>query len=91
MPNLPKTPKQMSMRRERGRMTLSKEHQRINDDFRQAAGLLRHDLVWSADFEAIRLDLADYLDTKSVLGVGNSLSLIKVVQHLIATENDLSI
>ena len=72
-------------------MTLRKEHQRINDDFRQAAGLLRHDLVWSADFEAIRLDLADYLDTKSVLGVGNSLSLIKVVQHLIATENDLSI
>ena len=91
MSDLPKTPKQMSMRRERGMMTLRKEHQRINDDFRQAAGLLRHDLVWSADFEAIRLDLADYLDSKSVLGVGNSLSLIKVVQHLIATENDLSI
>ena len=91
MPNLPKTPKQMSMRHERGIMSLRKEHQRIQDDFRQAAGLLRHDLVWSADFEAIRSDLADYLDMKSVLGVGNSLSLVKVVQHLIATENDLSI
>ena len=91
MPNLPKTPKQMSMRHERGIMSLRKEHQRIQDDFRQAAGLLRHDLVWSADFEAIRSDLADYLDMKSVLGVGNSLSLVKVVQHLIATENDMSI
>tara|TARA_R110000765_G_scaffold82832_1_gene161160 strand:+ start:104 stop:379 length:276 start_codon:yes stop_codon:yes gene_type:complete len=91
MPNLPKTPKQMSMRHERGIMSLRKEHQRIQDDFRQASGLLRHDLVWSADFEAIRSDLADYLDMKSVLGVGNSLSLVKVVQHLIASENDMSI
>jgi hypothetical protein len=72
-------------------MTLRKEHQRINDDFRQAAGLLRHDLVWSADFEAIRLDLADYLDMKSVLGSGNNLSLVRVVQNLIASENDMSI
>lgn len=72
-------------------MSLRKEHQRIQDDFRQAAGLLRHDLVWSADFEAIRSDLADYLDMKSVLGVGNSLSLVKVVKHLIADENDMSI
>jgi hypothetical protein len=72
-------------------MSLQKEHQRIQDDFRQAAGLLRHDLVWSADFEAIRSDLADYLDMKSVLGVGNSLSLVKVVKHLIADENDMSI
>jgi hypothetical protein len=72
-------------------MTLRKEHQRIQDDFRQAAGLLRHDLVWSADFEAIRSDLADYLDMKSVLGAGNSLSLVKVVQHLISSENDMSI
>lgn len=72
-------------------MSLRKEHQRIQDDFRQAAGLLRHDLVWSADFEAIRSDLADYLDMKSVLGVGNSLSLVKVVKNLIADENDMSI
>ena len=72
-------------------MSLQKEHQRIQDDFRQAAGLLRHDLVWSADFEAIRSDLADYLDMKSVLGVGNSLSLVKVVKNLIADENDMSI
>ena len=91
MSDLPKPTRQVSMRQERGIMSLRKEHQRIQDDFRQAAGLLRHDLVWSADFEAIRSDLADYLDMKSVLGVGNSLSLVKVVQHLIASENDMSI
>ena len=72
-------------------MSLRKEHQRIQDDFRQAAGLLRHDLVWSEDFEAIRLDLADYLDSQSSAGVANHATLITLVQKLIATENDLSI
>ena len=72
-------------------MSLRKEHQRIQDDFRQAAGLLRHDLVWSEDFEAIRLDLADYLDSQSNAGVANHATLITLVQKLIATENDLSI
>jgi len=72
-------------------MTLKSDHARIESDFQQAAGLLRHDLVWSEDFDAIRLDLADYLDRTSVLGVANNPSLIKVVQHLLATENDLSI
>ena len=91
MPNLPKTPKQMSMRHERGIMSLRKEHQRIQDDFRQAAGLLRHDLVWDADFEAIRSDLADYLDSRSDAGVANHATLITLVKKLIATENDMSI
>ena len=91
MPNLPKTPEQMSMRRERGMMSLRKEHQRIQDDFRQAAGLLRHDLVWDADFEAIRSDLADYLDSRSNEGVANHATLVTLVRKLIATENDLSI
>lgn len=72
-------------------MSLRREHQRIEDDFKQAAGLLRHDLVWSEDFEAIRLDLADYLDSQSSAGVANHATLIKLVQKLIATENDLSI
>jgi hypothetical protein len=72
-------------------MSLKSEHDRIQADFKQAIGLLRHDLVWSQDFEAIRSDLADYLEMKSVLGVGNSLSLIRVVRNLIATENDLTV
>ena len=72
-------------------MTLKSEHKRIEADFKQAAGLLRHDLVWSKDLEAIRADLAEYLDMKSVIGSGNSLSLIRVVRSLIADENDMSI
>tara|TARA_R110000822_G_scaffold170137_3_gene310029 strand:+ start:195 stop:413 length:219 start_codon:yes stop_codon:yes gene_type:complete len=72
-------------------MTLKKDQARIESDFQQAAGLLRHDLIWSEDFEAIRLDLADYLDRTSELGVANSPSLIRVVKSLIATENDMTI
>ena len=72
-------------------MTLKSEHNRIEADFKQAVGLLRHDLVWSEDFEAIRSDLADYLDRTSSLGVANSPSLVRLVRKLIATENDMSI
>ena len=91
MSNLPKTSRQMLMRHERRMMSLRKEHQRIQDDFRQAAGLLRHDLVWDADFEAIRSDLADYLDSRSNEGVANHATLVTLVRKLIATENDMSI
>ena len=52
---------------------------------------MRHDLVWDSDFEAIRADLADYLDSRSQEGVNNHNSLVKMVQKLIASENDLSI
>jgi len=69
----------------------SKQYQKVTNDFKQAAGLLRHDLVWSADLEAIRLDLAEYLDVKSSLGLANHPSLINIAQKLIATDNDLTI
>lgn len=72
-------------------MSLRKEHQRIQDDFRQAAGLLRHDLVWHSDFEAIRLDLAEIIERRADLGVSNEQPMINLVQKLIASENDLSI
>lgn len=72
-------------------MSLRKEHQRIQDDFRQAAGLLRHDLVWDADFEAIRLDLAEIIERRADLGVSNEQPMIDMVQKIIATENDLSV
>ena len=68
------------------------KNERVVTDFRQAAGLLRDPLlVWSADLDCIREDLADYLDAKAPLGVGNSPHLIRVVQRLIADENDITL
>ena len=65
---------------------------RIYADFRQAASLLRDDnLVWHADLENIRQDLAAYIETKATLGSANNPHLIAVVQRLISVENDLSI
>lgn len=65
---------------------------RIYADFRQAAALLRDKhLVWSADLDSIREDLAEYLEHRALFGVSNSEHLISVVQRLIADENDLSI
>ena len=67
-------------------------NQRIYADFRQAAGLLRDPhLVWSADLDCIREDLAEYLEEKAALGSENSPSLISVVQRFIADENDITI
>jgi hypothetical protein len=53
--------------------------------------LLEADLIWSADFEAIRLDLATYLRAKAGLASANHPSLISLVQHLLADENDLTV
>ena len=72
-------------------MNKDKQYQKVTNDFKQAAGLLRHDLVWSADLEAIRIDLAEYLDVKSSLGLANHPSLINIAKKLIATDNDLTI
>ena len=72
-------------------MSLRREHRRIEDNFKQAAGLLRHDLVWSEDFESIRLDLADFIEAQASHGAANSQALLKVVDGLLATENDISV
>ena len=72
-------------------MSLRREHRRIEDNFKQAAGLLRHDLVWSNDFESIRLDLADFIQAQASSGAANSQALLKVVDGLLATENDMSV
>lgn len=65
---------------------------RVYADFKQAAALLRDkNLVWSADLDCIREDLAEYLETKATLGSANNPHLIAVVQRLLADENDLSI
>ena len=75
------------------RENLSKRtNNRLYADFKQAAALLDDDqLVWSADFESIRKDLARYLEVKAGLGVGNNPHLINVVQSIIADENDIVI
>lgn len=69
-------------------MNLNKR--RIRADYKQAVGLLRHDLVWSSDLEAIRLPLAELIEFH-VEADFYPLTLTKVVRNLIATENDLSI
>lgn len=67
-------------------------NQKIRADFLTAAALLSDpNLVWSADLDAIREDLAKYLEDRASLGAANSPHLIQVVETLIDTENDLSI
>jgi hypothetical protein len=64
---------------------------RIYADFKQAAALLRDkNLVWSADLESIREDLAEYIETRATLGSANNPHLIAVVQRFISDENDLT-
>lgn len=66
--------------------------ERVYADFMQAASLLKDkNLVWSADLDSIREDLAGYLESKATLGSANNPHLIAVVQRLLADENDLSI
>jgi hypothetical protein len=65
---------------------------RITADFKQAAALLKDkNLVWSADLDSIREELAGYLEVKATLGSANNPHLIAVVQRLISDENDLSV
>ena len=63
---------------------------RVYADYRQAMGFLEHDLVWSEDFEAIRLDLAKLIRNHAADGDFPA-ELTSIVQKLIATDNDLSI
>jgi hypothetical protein len=66
--------------------------ERLLADFRQAAALLRDkNLVWSADLDSIREDLALYLESAVISGEYQNTALQRVVQALIADENDLSI
>ena len=65
---------------------------RLVADFRQAAALLRDpNLIWSADLDSIREDLALYLETAVISGQMHNSALQRVVQALLADENDLSI
>lgn len=71
---------------------MTKASERRRADFRQAAALLRDpNLVWSADLDSIREDLARFLEQALALGYDNNVTLQHIVQSLIADENDLSI
>ena len=59
-------------------------------DYKQAVSLLRDDLVWSGDFDNIRLDLMDLIDWHANADTYPT-HLTEIVQKLIADENDLSI
>lgn len=67
-------------------------NERVYADFRQAAALLRDkNLVWSADLDCIREDLAQYIEHRALFGMQNNAHLIAVVQRLLDDENDLSV
>ena len=72
------------------------KEQRVNNrliaDFRQAAALLRdRNLVWSADLDSIREDLALYIESAVISGQMQNTALQRIVQSLIADEKDMSI
>lgn len=78
MPNLPKRTNLVPMR------------SRSLADYRQAAALLKEDLVWSGDFDNIRMDLMELIESH-VKADSYPPALSSIVQKLIADENDLSI
>lgn len=63
-----------------------RELRKAREDIRQASELLKHDLVWSNDFEAIRTDLAEYLEVQSELGLANHAALLRIVEKLLDAE-----
>lgn len=80
----------MQLRRKLDERQKTEERQRA--DFRQAAGLLRDDLIWSDDFETIRVDLLTLIDDYIHIGVIFAPEpLDRIVQSLISTENDLTV
>lgn len=66
--------------------------QRRFADYRQAIALLKDPhLLWSEDMDAIRVELAKFLEQALALGWDHNESLHRVVLALIADENDLSV
>jgi hypothetical protein len=63
---------------------------RLYADYKQAASLLKEDLVWSGDFENIRFDLMELIE-RHAKEQNYPADLSELVQKLIADENDLSV
>jgi hypothetical protein len=69
---------------------MSSRNQRLYADYRQAAALLRDDLVWSGDFDSIRYDLMCLIEREAEEKKYTP-EMTALVHKLIAEENDLSI
>lgn len=67
-----------------------RRNERLYADYKQAVGLLKEDLVWSSDFDNIRLDLVDMISRHADNNIFPN-DLTKLVQKLIQDENDLTI
>jgi hypothetical protein len=67
-----------------------RSRQRLNADYKQAAALLKDDLVWSGDFDNIRTDLMELIE-RFVASEIYPEPMTAIVQKLIADENDLSV
>ena len=67
-----------------------KKNERLYADYKQAVALLRDDLVWSGDFDNIRMDLHDLIVFYAAANY-YPFAMTNIVQKLIAEENDLSI
>jgi hypothetical protein len=67
-----------------------RQRKRLEADYKQAAWLLKDDLVWSGDFDNIRLDLVELIE-RFIASEVYPEPMTEIVQKLIATENDLSI
>lgn len=71
---------------------VTRKELRIEADFKQAAALLRDShLIWSSDLDCIREDLAEYIESALQDGTKHNSTLQRIVQSLIAEENDLSV
>jgi hypothetical protein len=71
---------------------VTRKELRIEADFKQAAALLRDPhLVWSADLDCIREDLARFIEGALADHTWQNPTLQRIVQSLIAEENDLSV
>jgi hypothetical protein len=67
-----------------------RQRDRLEADYKQAAWLLKDDLVWSDDFENIRNDLMELIQ-RFIKSEIYPEAMTAIVQKLIADENDLSI
>ncbi len=66
--------------------------EQVYADFKQAAGLLQDkNLVWSNDFDEIRVNLARVISNCAIRGIDNDPYLVALVNTLIADENDITI
>lgn len=63
---------------------------RLEADYKQAASLLKDDLVWSGDFDNIRFELFELIQRYIEIQLYPD-NITAIVQKLISEENDLSI